>query len=91
MEFARIHGRITQRHPELTEDDVLSAWRNAIALVRRETDEKNFYVAVGFDTKGRAIEIVAARDEDGALVIFHAMTPPTKKTLSELRIGGGLS
>ena len=89
MENARVHERVVARHPELTETDVLSAWRNAIALVRRETSEADFYVAVGFDTNGRPIEMVAAKDDDGSLLIFHAMIPPTKKTLRELRVERG--
>ena len=24
-----VHRRVTERHPQLTEDDVLEAWRNA--------------------------------------------------------------
>ncbi len=89
MENARVHKRVVARHPELTEADILSAWRNAIALVRRETPEADFYVAVGFDANSRPIEMVAAKEDDGSLLIFHAMTPPTKKTLHELRVEGG--
>lgn len=89
MGNARVHKRVFARHPELTKSDILSAWRNAIALVRRETSEADFYVAVGFDTNSRPIEMVAAKEDDGSLLIFHAITPPTKKTLRELRVEGG--
>ncbi|MDR3070369.1 MAG: hypothetical protein LBU38_05085 [Propionibacteriaceae bacterium] len=84
MEGVEVHPRVNQRHPEVTDADVLAAWANAIAFVRRETDEKDFYVAVGSDSKGRLIEVVASRETDGQLLVFHAMTPPTRKTLTEL-------
>lgn len=89
MEKARMHGRVVARHPNLSEADVLSAWSNAIAIVRRETAEADFYVAVGFDANSRPIEMVAVKEDDGSMLIFHAMTPPTKKTLRELRVEGG--
>ena len=79
---ARVHGR----HPEIDDNDVLSAWRNAISLVQRNTSEKDFLVAVGADMKGRLLELVAAEEEDGTLLIFHAMTPPGVKTLREVGI-----
>lgn len=72
-----IHPRIRQRHPEISDDDVLSAWGHAIVLVRREAEEKDFNVAVGSDAYGRLIEAVAA-------LAFHPMTPPSRKTLAEL-------
>jgi hypothetical protein len=84
MENVEVHSRIGERHPELEVADVLTAWKNAIAFIRRDTDEKDFYVAVGSDGKGRLIEIVAARENNGRLLAFHARTPPTKKTLTEL-------
>jgi hypothetical protein len=39
--------------------------------------------AVGFDSKGRLLEMVAVFDGKDYL-IYHAMTPPTKKVLAEL-------
>jgi len=84
MEEVRIHPRVTTRHKEIQDADVHAAWRNAIAFAERRTDEKDFFVAIGFDRNGRLLEIVASRDEDGVLVVFHAMTPPSRKTLREL-------
>jgi len=43
-------------------------------------------VAVGFDTNGRLIEIVGSVMENGTVRLFHAMTPPSKKTLQEVGI-----
>ena len=42
------------------------------------------YIAIGADSNGRLIEMVARATEDGEWVIFHAFTPPTKKALREL-------
>lgn len=33
--------------------------------------------------------MVAAEEEDGSLLVFHAMTPPGNKTLLETGITGG--
>lgn len=88
MEKSVVHPRVHERHPEISDDDALSAWNNAFEFAKRDTSEKDLYVAVGFDTKGRLIEVVAAREDDGRFLIFHAMTPPSKKTLGELRLMG---
>ena len=80
---AFVHGRVSARHPELSEHDVLVAWKSRIAWAVRLTDSRNQIAALGFDDKGRFIEMVAVYDGDDYL-IFHAMTPPSKRTLSEL-------
>ena len=74
------------RHPDLTEEDVLSAWDNAIASVARMDDENDRLVALGTDQRGRLVEMVANRVADGTWVVFHAMTPPSHNTLVELRM-----
>ena len=78
------HPRIVLRHPELSEDDVKHAWENAIESALR-IDSPNFpeYIRIGLDEKGRLIEVVGTQAEDGWL-IYHAMTPPSKKTMSEI-------
>lgn len=80
-----VHPRVIERHPELDEESVLSAWRNAIRFARRDRDDGTCYVAVGIDGKGRLVELVALRGDDGFLV-YHAMTPPSKKTIEESRL-----
>lgn len=82
--MAKVHPRVGKRHPELSDEDVLSAWGNAFWYGLRVTEAKDFEVAIGLDGKGRMVEMVAARDDGGEAVIFHAMTPPTKKTMLEL-------
>lgn len=77
-----IHPRVMERHPELTEEDVREAWLGYVRMTRREGDQ---VIALGFDGKGRAIELVA-KELDGDYLIYHAMTPPTVNALRELGI-----
>jgi len=84
MDIIIVDARIQDRHPEITDEDVLTAWKNAINVVQRVTSEKDFTVAVGADIKGRLLELVATEDSGHTVRIFHAMTPPSEKTLKEL-------
>ena len=84
-----VHERVCKRHPNLSEQDVLDAWNNALRSLQRVDKDPNEYVALGFDRSGRAIEMVAKRSERGNWLIFHAMTPPSAKTLKELGLKGG--
>ena len=77
-----VHERIHERHPEITEDDVRSAFRNMIRCRQRESGE---FVAVGADSYSRMLEFVYVQDFfDNSFLIYHAQTPPTKKTIDEL-------
>ena len=82
-----VHERVSKRHPELSDDDVLSAWDSRIAWALRMGGDHNQIVATGFDKKGRLIEMVAVAN-GGDCLIFHAMTPPSKRTLKELDLIG---
>lgn len=81
-----VHERIHRRHPELEEVDVVTAWEGAIMSAPRIRKNPDEYVSLGFDSKGRLIEMVAARDEAGTWVIYHAMTPPSERTFEEFGI-----
>ena len=78
-----IHPRVMERHPELSEDDVREAWDGYVRMTRREGAD-SYYVAVGFDLKGRAIELVAVETIEGDWSVYHALTPPTRGVLAEL-------
>lgn len=78
-----VHGRIMERHPELTPVDIAHAWGARIATGMRLDADVAQKVAVGFDAKGRMIEMVAVTLSNGDVLVFHAMTPPSKKTLRE--------
>ena len=81
-----VHPRIEQRHPEIAEDDVVAAWNGAIRSTPRLPDKPDEYIALGFDGKGRLLEVVAVRMADAKWVAYHACTPPSDKTFKELGI-----
>jgi len=81
MDEIFVHPRVNEQHPELSDSDVTAAWYNAICsypLLEKGFDE---YIVVGFDNKFRLVEIVAKRDHYGDWLIYHAMTPPSRKTM----------
>ena len=75
-----VHPRVMDRHPELSEDDVIAAWNGYVRMMRREADQ---VIAIGFDGNGRAVEMVT-KESDGDFLIYHAITPPTINALREL-------
>ena len=83
MGLVIVHPRVMERHPELAEEDVKEAWNSYVRMARRDGTD-SYYVAVGFDQVGRAIEMVAVETIDGDWYVYHAMTPPTNKVLREL-------
>jgi hypothetical protein len=87
METTFVHSCIRSQHPEIRDQDVIAAWNGSIARARRERTDRNLYVAVGFDANGRLIEMVAV-EKNGGFLIYHALTPPMKKTLRELDLLG---
>jgi len=82
-----VNPRISERHPELTEADVCSAWCNAVVIVERRGAPlpDAMLVALGFDSNDRLVEVVDSVMESGRVHVFHAMTPPLKRTLMEIR------
>ena len=79
-----VHPRVSERHPELSEQDVIDAWDSCIRSVPRLDREPEEYLAVGMDGHGRLVEMIARRTSDSTFLIFHAFTPPTRKALFEL-------
>ena len=84
MDGAIVHPRVSERHPELSDADVLSAWNNALTTRHRLDNAGDRLIALGADSGGHLIEMVANQLPDGTWVIFHAMTPPSHNTLIEL-------
>lgn len=71
-----ILDRIEKRHPEVTKADAACAWAGAVAwMPDLEADEPGRYIGIGFDSKGREIEIVAIRKDIKTWIIIHAQTP----------------
>lgn len=79
-----IHPRVHERHPEIEDTDVESAWASCIKSIPRLDRDPREYIAVGVDGHGRLIEMVGRLLPNGTLLIYHAMTPPTRKALMEL-------
>ena len=79
-----IHKRVTQRHPNLTEKEIIFAWQTALESALR-IDSPRFpeCVKIGYGKSGQLIEMVGVQTEDGWL-IYHAMTPPSRKTMTEI-------
>ena len=65
----------------LTEQSIREAWDNFIVRRARGDD---YLVAIGFDSLGREIEMVALVMVDGSLLIIHGMSPSTEKLRREL-------
>ena len=78
-----VHPRVNSKRPEISNEDVIHAWRNAIVIVNREYNPPDYYAAAGFDSKGRILELIGVELEDNSLMIFHAMklTNKMKKEL----------
>lgn len=82
MSHIDVHPRVSERHHEISEEDVRAAMRNMIRYQQRDSGE---YAAVGFDGKNRFIELVYVyNDELDSFLVYHAFTPPTGKMLREL-------
>lgn len=75
-----ILDRIHQRHPELTERNVITAFRSVMVDIQRRG---NVWMAVGLDDRGRNVEMLYKVIGDN-IVIYHAFTPPTKKFMREI-------
>lgn len=81
---AIVHPRVCERHPELTEQDVLDAWESCVRSVPRLDRDPSEHIAIGMDSHGRLIEMIARRVSVNTYLIFHAFAPPTRKALVEL-------
>lgn len=82
-----ILDRIFERHPELSRHDVEVAWDNAACHMPRLDGRPFECMAIGFDTHGRAVEMIGRRNQAGDWVVYHAFTPPTRKALREMGLG----
>jgi len=83
-----VHPRVSVRHPDISCDDVLVAWDTCLRSGLRGNRTPDEQIAVGLDGAGRLIEMVAVRLEFDSWLIYHAMTPPSRKTLEELGLNG---
>ena len=76
-----ILDRVSQRHPELLKEDVLHAFENHFLHAQRDNGS---WLGVGTDSNGRNIEMLY-RMSGNEVLIYQAMTPPTRKFTREIR------
>lgn len=81
----RMHPRVSAKRPEITEQDVQTAFEEALRSRGRDTDPVQ-WVGVGMDRKGRLLEFIAVEDEPDGWLVFHAMVA-TRKVLKEVGLG----
>ena len=79
---AIVHQRISQRHGEVLPEDVRFAWEHYFMSAVRVPTERE--VRIRFDLRGRELEMVGVQLGDGSWLVYHAMTPPSKKTKREM-------
>ena len=78
---------MTEKHPNLSNEDVLHAFENYEVCKQRLDKEKYECLGFGFDGRGRMVEFVAVRDEEGDWLIYHALTPLSENAIEELGLG----
>ena len=84
MAMLEIHPRIFLRHPQLNEEDIRTAWRNAYyEALRAYSQNYPEYLWIGVDSKGRDVEMVGTLTDDGWL-IYHANTPLSRRVRLEV-------
>lgn len=79
-----VSDRVPLRHPEISKEDAAEAWQNCSCSRPRLHKNPDEYIAVGYDGRGRLIELVALRDSEGDWLIYHALTPPGNNARREL-------
>lgn len=84
MEEIIVHPRVLARHPQLSEEDVRTAWRNAhYEALRPESPNFPEFLWIGIDGKDREVEMVGV-PTDGGYLIYHANTPVSKRVRDEI-------
>lgn len=81
----RVHSHALKHG--LDEENVIYAWRNYWRMRNRDIPRTDQIIAIGFDRKGRLIQMVGVMKSDGILV-YHALTPPTESFMRELGLDG---
>lgn len=69
----QVHERVALRHPNVSVNDVVTAWDNAVAIRTRKWGPPDVISAAGADAKGRMLEMLGVEMEDGTVLVYHAM------------------
>lgn len=79
-----VHPRVSVRHPEIADEDAIHAWVYAVECAERvDSPYWPAYAALGYDRNGRLLELLAALQGDGRILIYHVMRPASKKMMTE--------
>lgn len=66
--------------------DVVYGWSHLKLCIKRiGKDYPPRYLAIGCLKNGNLIELIGFQDGAGVWVVFHAMCPPTRKFLTEMK------
>lgn len=83
--------RVEERHPNVSKHDAATAWAAPVAwMPDLGSGDPRRYIGIGFDSKGREIEVVAVRKDVDTWIIIHAQTPAKigiKRKLGLVRSG----
>lgn len=78
-----ILDRVTARHPQFSAGDLRSAWIHAWKYMTRLGTDPPQTMAIGYDPKGRLVEMIAFDAGNGRMIMYHANNAQ-KKFLREL-------
>ena len=67
----------------LTREEILYAWAHLVVWGYRNPPYENSILAVGLTADGRLAQMVGI-EHPRAIIIIHALSPPTQKALREL-------
>ena len=87
MERVVVLDRIPERHPDVSKEDAAEAWSHCLASAPALDCNPDRYLAIGVDGKGRLVELIAVRKENGLWLIIHAQTPPQEDIKRKLGLG----
>lgn len=87
MERVYVLDRVCERHPDVSKEDAAHAWVHCYRSMLRIGAEPEEHVAIGPDSSGRLLEVVAIRNGAGDWLVKHAQTPPQERVKRELGYG----
>lgn len=75
-----VHPRIHERHEDISAQDVIEAMNNIVASALRDNGH---WCSIGFVLHARPLEMIYKIVGD-VVIVYHALTPPTKKFQKEV-------